>query len=140
MGLDQYFTPTHVAQAMVDLIPMNDIKTVLEPSAGSGELAKAFRDDFDIAADVCEIDIHLHPHLSKEGFNIVGDNFLAYKPDFVYDLVIMNPPHKVLFPINGHRPESCWAGTNVKRILVLSGWYSCHQSNSMTSFSVSAVM
>jgi hypothetical protein len=77
---------------------------VLEPSAGAGHLARQvelyLRDEGrSCRLHVCEVVDRFQVLLDDQGFNLVAEDFLAYKPapDEVPDAVVMNPP----FAVNG---------------------------------------
>ena len=96
-------TPPELAGRMLRKVKnLNEIKTVLEPSAGLGDLAKvtkhAITDKYkrnsyskEIDIDVIEIDGNLQKIL-KDSFKVVHDDFLTYTTYKRYDLIIMNPP------------------------------------------------
>lgn len=106
-----YPTPTYLVEKMLNKIPYQEFKTirsVLEPSAGKGDIAKIVRDKLskreysytfgtytsseapDI--DCIEIDINLRIILKENNFRVVYDDFLGYYSMKQYDLIIMNPP------------------------------------------------
>lgn len=117
-----YPTPESLVKKMLEGIDLAYIHTILEPSAGKGdilrEIAKeenSYRNRADFDVDCIEIDPHLRQILKynfsddrrcqfdrwkdaeyktffKQGINIVHDNFLTYTPFKQYDLIIMNPP------------------------------------------------
>lgn len=64
---------------------------VLEPSAGNGVLAEAARKAGG-NVDVVELASDLRDILKEKGFNVVGSDFDEFKPDKLYDRVLMNPP------------------------------------------------
>ena len=102
-GKCQYYpTPVELADKMVNSITRwNDIKTVLEPSVGTGSLIKSLLraktyQEFQI--DCLEIQPELRGIL-KEQFEesstvpkIIGDDFLSFNTFKSYDLILMNPP------------------------------------------------
>ena len=150
MGDDQFYpTPGHLAGKMVAGIDWSKIETILEPSAGKGDLlmaaAKAFasNSEYDrkrkgLDADCIEIDPYLqqilaynfsdesisglresHSELDRKRFSlgfthankealkklnrqiepvqatnmrIVHDDFLTFRGQKKYDLILMNPP------------------------------------------------
>lgn len=113
-----YPTPVELADKMVNSITRwNDIKTVLEPSAGTGNILKALAIKEKCSYMRFEVDcIEIQPELRailKENFSrrnyyelssekkqqlfdqeptIVGDDFLKFDTFKHYDLIIMNPP------------------------------------------------
>lgn len=117
-----YPTPESLVKKMLAGIDLDYIHTILEPSAGKGdilrEIAKeenSYRNRAHFDVDCIEIDPYLRQILkynfSEErrrqfdrwkdeeyktffgkGIHIVHDNFLTYTPFKQYDLIIMNPP------------------------------------------------
>ena len=103
-----YPTPQALADKLLEGIDNRLVHSVLEPSAGKGDLAMAFvqkrrrwtgrwyRDDkeavktFDV--DCIEIDPTLRQTLEGQGFRVVHDDFLTYQTQKRYDLILMNPP------------------------------------------------
>lgn len=88
---------------MLSGIDFNFIKSVLEPSAGKGDLADTVRQrlrstragcwnktDWDI--DTIELNPELRHILTGKGYRVVHDDFLTYDTAKHYDLIIMNPP------------------------------------------------
>jgi len=78
-----------------DCLPVSGAR-VLEPSAGQGALVDAFRrwsESWQI--DCCEMNELNRRVLESKGVNLVGENFLEYRPDHKYDLIPMNPPFSV---------------------------------------------
>ena len=107
-----YPTPDELAERLLRGVKWDKIESVLEPSAGKGDLAryvagrlhysrnrwpaydssswaKAIR-GADI--DCVEIDSALRNVLEGEGFRVVHDDFLTYETQKRYHLVVMNPP------------------------------------------------
>lgn len=103
-----YPTPVALADKLLEDIDNHFVHSVLEPSAGKGDLAMAFvqkrrrwtghyyRNDedavkaFDI--DCIEIDPTLRQTLEGAGFRVVHDDFLTFETQKRYDLILMNPP------------------------------------------------
>jgi len=90
---DFYPTPASVARRMASLL--YGAKTVLEPSAGKGDLLgediwKGLRKPQRL--DVIEKNPDLQSVLRGKGFNVVHDDFLRFEPTRMYDGIIMNPP------------------------------------------------
>ena len=88
--LDQHFTPKYVCDFMVSLAP--EVQCVLEPSAGSGNLANSLV-SFGFTPDVIEMDPYYAKMLEDQGHSVVGSNFLMFKSELPYDLIVMNPPY-----------------------------------------------
>lgn len=117
-SMDFYPTPANLAWEMVRSIKVtaNGWGTyptpILEPSAGDGALARAIhsaagiyhdsktgelcRDsvakakEFDL--DCVELSSDFRAKLKKDGFRVVHDNFLTFRPTTKYAAVVMNPP------------------------------------------------
>jgi Domain of unknown function (DUF4942) len=99
---DFYPTPHKLIQKMLLHIDFRSIRTVLEPSAGKGNLAEAIierfkynksyhrKDNYDI--DTIEIDNNLQYILKGKGLRLVHDDFLTYNTYKKYDAIILNPP------------------------------------------------
>lgn len=101
-----YPTPEAVADKLLEGIDWNFIESVLEPSAGKGDLANAvvkiktrydWHRNHTSAVKACDIDcIEIDPVLRKTlegtGFRVVHDDFLSYETQKRYHLIVMNPP------------------------------------------------
>lgn len=100
-----YPTPKEVIAKMVADVNFKEVKSVLEPSAGKGDIAKyikkayeefnarRYRSNFKpIDMEVIEIDENLRHILKGENFRVVHNDFLTFHTYKNYDLVILNPP------------------------------------------------
>lgn len=106
-----YPTPKALAGKMLAKVDWKRVKSILEPSAGKGDLvfavqhmARARRYDRfcpltgDVVDhpqrvfDVIEMDYNLRLMLRGLGLRLVGDDFLQYRTEKRYDLIMMNPP------------------------------------------------
>lgn len=106
-----YPTPRSVAMKMARMVKWDYVSSVLEPSAGKGDLAReaAYElykgkhhyypnydkmDEYVHGADIdcVEIDPNLSAILRDRGFRVVHDDFLSYHTNKHYDLIFMNPP------------------------------------------------
>lgn len=104
-----YPTPHELAERMAALVKMDSVSSVLEPSAGKGDLAAAIArrlnakehlysksraeqlfDNLDI--DTVEVSPELQHILKGKGLRVVHDDFLTFPTPKRYDLIIMNPP------------------------------------------------
>ncbi len=84
-------TPTKVIDRMLEEADIQPGMTVLEPSAGKGNIAERIRDEHEGAVlDVVEYNNTLNEYLESQDFNVVGADFLSF--DGTYDRIIMNPP------------------------------------------------
>lgn len=96
---DFYPTPKELLDKITKEIKWMHVETVLEPSAGKGDIAsyvnekykkEMYSDELDI--DCIEIDNELRQNLKGKNFRVVHDDFLTFKSFKHYDLIIMNPP------------------------------------------------
>ena len=105
-----YPTPSDLAGKLFEAVNFNKVKTVLEPSAGKGDLMeyamqrkrtyrygsgrreRGFSRDEKLDCDCIEIDIDLQAILRSKGFRVVHDDFLSFMTRKRYDLILMNPP------------------------------------------------
>jgi len=100
-----YPTPDSLAMKMLDGIRWDYISTILEPSAGKGNLADAVNrrwkihhgsryrsEDKGADIDCIEVDPNLRAILKDKGFRVVHDDFLSYTTCKKYSLIVMNPP------------------------------------------------
>lgn len=117
-----YPTPQSLVERMLQGVDLDYIHTILEPSAGKGDILRVLAQKekityhrnrkFDV--DCIEIDPNLRQILKynfseerkhqfdyqdeernaffEHGIHIVHDNFFTYNPYKQYDLIIMNPP------------------------------------------------
>lgn len=90
--LPGYFpTPKAVASRLVEEAGIKPGMSVLEPSAGKGNIAEAVRESHpDAKLDVVEQQSTLRKLLDLKGFNVAGEDFLEHKGQ--YDRIVMNPP------------------------------------------------
>ncbi|MHB8122580.1 MAG: methyltransferase [Desulfuromonadaceae bacterium] len=90
-----YFpTPRAVVEGMLENADIEPGMSVLEPSAGKGNIADIIRENEPGAKlDVIEIQKTLRDVLEAKGHKVLQDNdFLEYSPENKYDRIIMNPP------------------------------------------------
>lgn len=76
--------------------------TILEPSAGKGDIADYIREAFETYHGRSRVDkeklycIERDPELrmilQKKGYKVIADDFLWYNGDYQFDLIVMNPP------------------------------------------------
>lgn len=104
---DFYPTPPNIIEKMLDGLDFKMIRTVLEPSAGKGNIVDALKQKieqnnlssrydrlkFDMPdIDCIEADQNLYHILKGKGHRIVHDDFLTYETMKEYHAIIMNPP------------------------------------------------
>ncbi len=99
---DFYPTPENIINKMLFDIDFKMIHSILEPSAGKGNIADRIREKeklystnynkFSFDLDCIELDQNLQHILKGKGFRVVYNDFLTYDTMKEYDLIIMNPP------------------------------------------------
>lgn len=89
---DFYPTDESVIQKMIAVGDLQPHHYVLEPSAGSGDLAHAMANKGVNNIDCFEPHPLLQKALKLQGFNLAGSNFLASNPQPIYDRILANPP------------------------------------------------
>lgn len=101
-----YPTPSKLAGKMLSCVDWNGVFSILEPSAGKGDLADAVSrfvtshrnsrrisfNENDTYIDCIERDSALAALLRGKGLHVVHDDFLTFRSFKQYDLCIMNPP------------------------------------------------
>lgn len=101
-----YPTPSKLAGKMLSCVDWKNVFTILEPSAGKGDLADAVSafvrnyrnsrrisfNENDAYIDCIERDSDLAALLRGKGLHVVHDDFLTFRSFKKYDLCIMNPP------------------------------------------------
>ena len=104
---DFYPTPESLLEKITAGLKWPEVKYVLEPSAGRGNICEylkktgeAYRYGYDRSPlefdiDCIEIEPELRAILKEKGFRVVHDDFLTLHTYKHYDLIIMNPPFSV---------------------------------------------
>lgn len=99
---DFYPTPQNLIDKMLSDIDFSMIKSILEPSAGKGDIVEALKKKEEIRSygynkyqfdiDCIEMDQNLQHILKGKKIRVVHNDFLTYSTMKEYDLIIMNPP------------------------------------------------
>ncbi len=96
---DFYPTPEAIINKMLFNIDFRMIGSILEPSAGSGNIVEAlkrkekfYREKSPLDIDCIEADANLQHILKGKDFRVVYNDFLTYDTMKEYDLIVMNPP------------------------------------------------
>jgi hypothetical protein len=89
-------TPKEVIDKMIQWSEIETIygdPRVLEPSAGMGAIAERIRQEMPHSKLDCVefLDINARA-LKAKGFNVFHQDFMEFKPDYKYNLILMNPP------------------------------------------------
>lgn len=85
-----YPTPYEIALKMVSGLNLRNMN-ILEPSAGKGDLLEVVKEKYSNIYCI-EKNLELQSILREKKYTILGDDFLKYKPDHIFDLILMNPP------------------------------------------------
>ena len=94
-----YPTPERLLDKITSGIDWKMLGSVLEPSAGKGDIVKyikerykihSYREELDV--DCIEIDSDLRSTLNGKNYKVVHDDFLTFHTFKKYNLIIMNPP------------------------------------------------
>ncbi len=94
-------TPQRIIERMTVGIHFDEIRTVLEPSAGRGDIVdylkqrnelRLYRCATPLDIDTVEICADLQHVLRGKGIRVIHDDFLTFHTFKRYDLIIMNPP------------------------------------------------
>lgn len=95
-GSDFYPTPPDLISTMLAKVDLDTVSTVLEPSAGRGDIVEAInsrtRYGRTVSIDAIELDAELSMVLAGKGHKPIAADFLTFRSYRPYDLVIMNPP------------------------------------------------
>lgn len=99
---DFYPTPKNIIDKMLSDIDFKMIQSILEPSAGRGDIVEtiqrkekiysSYNNDFTFDIDCIETDQNLQAILKSKNMRVVYNDFLSYDTLKEYDLIIMNPP------------------------------------------------
>ena len=101
-----YPTPKNLIDKMLSGVALNTVRTVLEPSAGKGDIVDVVanrmkmmnghgrweNDKYIPDIDTIEINPDLRHVLTGKSYRVVHDDFLTYDTYKHYDLIVMNPP------------------------------------------------
>jgi len=102
VGINGFFpTPDDLAAEMLSGVNWDEVESVLEPSAGKGDLANnivswyqsamsSYRARLDL--DCVEINPDLRAILKSRGYRVIHDDFLTLHTHKRYQLIVMNPP------------------------------------------------
>ena len=100
---DFYPTPEHLIEKMLEGVEFDKVASVLEPSAGKGDLVEGINTIFkrkihsrwggrELDIDCIELQPELQMILKGKGYRVVHNDFLTYNTYKRYDLIISNPP------------------------------------------------
>lgn len=99
VGADGFYpTPPALARDMLAALSKSRTESILEPSAGKGDLIDAIREwqqwqgGYERDVDCIEINPDLCAILKDKGYRVIHDDFLTFHTYKHYDLILMNPP------------------------------------------------
>ncbi|WP_257588157.1 methyltransferase domain-containing protein [Leptospira sp. id769339] len=84
-------TPQSLGENLLEQADIEPGMSVLEPSAGKGDLADQIQEKTGLEPDTIEMNSSLREILTEKNHKLVGWDFLEFK-DKTYDRIIMNPP------------------------------------------------
>lgn len=98
-----YPTPESLLEKIFSDVDWKDVHTILEPSAGKGDIIDyivkrgnctkdGYKYDRDLDIDCIEPDVNLQHILKGKGYRLVHNDFLSFATYKQYNLVAMNPP------------------------------------------------
>src|SRR3990167_6812915 len=95
---DFYPTPKKLIEKMIEGVKFEEIRTILEPSAGKGDICDYLKEHTSFyrhnrgEIDVIEIEPSLQATLKGKDYNFIFDDFLKFDTLKRYDLIIANFP------------------------------------------------
>lgn len=101
-----YITPNTIIKCLDESITEHlgsektQIKNILEPSCGTCEMVNYCDNNYNnVVIDAVEFNDKIYNSIKdltfKNNVNIINNNFMLFKPDKLYDLIIGNPPYFV---------------------------------------------
>lgn len=89
-------TPKDLIQEMIQWAELEEDHSILEPSAGKGDILDAIAAKFPKQKEhlkACEINHTLRKILTLKGYEVLNNNFLELDPkEYSFDRILMNPP------------------------------------------------
>jgi len=88
-------TPPDLIERLLELADLDEEDSILEPSAGKGDILDAIREKFGgIELDLSAIEIYspLREILELKGYELIAGNFLDYNSGEKFNKIVMNPP------------------------------------------------
>ncbi len=89
-----YPTPINTIIDMLSGIKIGNKNSILEPSAGKGDILDYLKDKYHSRINLYAIEKNqeLQLILKGKGYKVLTDNFLSFDPLNQFDLIIINPP------------------------------------------------
>lgn len=123
----QYFpTPKDVAEVLVDFAELNNSYSILEPSAGTGNIADVIRERMYSGSKLYCVEIYppFIGILECKGHSVKESDFLNFFPKEKFDRIIMNPPFAKQMDIQHitHAYENCLSNNGVLVSIISPGY------------------
>lgn len=96
-------TSMQIARQLIDLAQIQNGQTVLEPSAGIGNIINCLTNNYtfeNLQIDCVELNKQKFLELQLKGYNAFNNDFLQLNAGKQYDRVIICPPFKGNEPLN----------------------------------------
>jgi hypothetical protein len=119
---DFFPTPQHLLERMMQLAELEPGMRVLEPSAGSGSICLSVR-AAGIEPDCFEVSPTLREILTRQGFNLIGVDFIEVTPKPIYHRIIMNPPFSLGNDIYHIQQAFKWLVPSGRLVSIVSNSY-----------------
>jgi len=131
-------TPSAVIDVMLSYAGIEDDMRVLEPSAGSGNIADAIRQRWPLTElYVCEINLRLQEILKLKGHTVATYDFLELEQDSgfnQYDRIVMNPPFEKMADQDHVRKAYVHLAENGRLVSVMSPSFEFRSDRKSTEF------
>lgn len=89
-------TPPDLIERMIELAELKANDSILEPSAGKGDILDAIRaKKLGVELECMEVNYSLREILKAKNYDLIGDDFLSYNPEIstrLHNKMLMNPP------------------------------------------------
>jgi|APSaa5957512535_1039671.scaffolds.fasta_scaffold06662_4 hypothetical protein len=89
-GIGYFPTPKNVVLQLIDAAELEDGMSILEPSAGQGNILDLLNGDYKITCG--ELFLGNRKILEEKGYKVEFDDFMEFVTAYKFDRVIMNPP------------------------------------------------
>jgi Methyltransferase small domain len=120
---DFFPTPKGLIDRMLEIADVKPSHSVLDPSAGAGDICLAVRELGVSTIDCFEINWDLVQALALLEFQLLARDFLTATPQPIYDRVVMNPPFSKDAYIDHVRTAYHWLAPRGELIAVLPNGY-----------------
>ena len=94
---EQYYpTPESLLKKLLDKMDFRYVNNILDPSAGTGHIAKFIEKEFcrrrSYEIQCIEVNKERQATLRGHGYKVIWDDFLTFNTLFQYSAIVMNPP------------------------------------------------